>query len=217
MKKAQQSLRRFLFMWVFMWVAFSIPAQATVSEYSEFVIPYQLTQSEFICLSRQVMEAEFGIPLGSVVEGVFTETKTLHQNLSGDNSFRNINLLAKEATIFWTLNFDRYEPDTEVYDYSFTLDLDNFNTLYGNTLTGRQSTVNVAKLAIISIIKSAELIHGKNKFRIWITLDNLPSQQGLSGLAVQQGEPDWPSWPFTSDSSLYLGYLEEMINSDCQS
>lgn len=37
--------------------------EATVSEYAEFYIPYERNQSGYTCLNRQIMQAEFGIPL----------------------------------------------------------------------------------------------------------------------------------------------------------
>ncbi len=197
------------------WLVLSFSAQATVSEYSRFVVPYQLNQSEYTCLSQQIMEAEFGIPLASVLSGVFSETRTLHQSLGGTDTYRNINLLAQGATIPRQLNFDRFHQASEIFDYSFTLDLAAVNALNGSDLAGRQKTINIAKLAIISTIKTAELTHGNGKFRVWITLNNLPSVDGLNGLPVYQGQSDWPGWPYTAGSSLYLGYLNEMINADC--
>ncbi|MCI5212726.1 MAG: hypothetical protein D3910_28930, partial [Candidatus Electrothrix sp. ATG2] len=73
----QQYLNR-LFLTI-LFLAGSQTAHATVSAYAEFYVPYQRRQSEEVCLSRQIMEAEFGIPLASMMSGVFSPTKTLHQ------------------------------------------------------------------------------------------------------------------------------------------
>ncbi|MEZ5536292.1 MAG: hypothetical protein R3F02_11795 [Thiolinea sp.] len=188
--------------------------QATVSEYAEFYIPYQRTQSEYVCLDRQIMQAEYGIPLASMMTGIFSPTQTLHQS-SGGNTRQNINLLSSGTTgIDWQMNFDRYHP-SGVYDYSFTLDMGGFNALNGSSVAGRQKTKDLAKLAIISIIKTAELTHGTGKFRVWVRFNNLPSMSGLSGVPVLAGSTDWPGWPFTSSSSLYRTYLNEMIHARC--
>lgn len=189
--------------------------QATVSEYTEFFIPYERAQSGYVCLNRQIMEAEFGIPLGSMMEGIFSETKTLHQMLGGTSTYRNINLLVNGATkIPYSYNFDRY-TSTGVYEYSFTLDMAAFNTLNGASVAGRQKTTNTAKLALIAMIKTAEALHGVGKFRLWVKFDNLPSQSGLSGSLVHGGGLDWPTWPYTATSSVYHTYRAEMIASGC--
>lgn len=189
--------------------------QATVSEYTEFFIPYERAQSGYVCLDRQIMEAEFGIPLASLMEGIFSETKTLHQILGGTSTYKNINLLVNgTTTIPYTYNFDRY-TSSGVYEYSFTLDMAGFNTLNGSSVAGRQKTKNTAKLALIAMIKTAEAIHGAGNFRVWVKFNNLPSPAGLSGSAVYSGGVDWPTWPYTASSSVYTTYRTEMIASGC--
>ena len=89
------------------------------------------------------------------------------------------------------------------------------SALNGASSAGRQKTIDIAKLAVIATVKTAELTHKKNKFRVWIKFENLPSTLGLSGAAVYSGGSDWPVWPYTSSSSVYLGYLAEMIAEDC--
>ena len=192
-----------------------LPARATVSEYAEFYVPYARIQSEYICLSQQIMEAEFGIPLASILTGVFSETQTLRQSIGGSNSYHNINLLVDgSAKITPVLNFDRYH-DNGIYDYSFTLDIAAFNALNGATQAGRQKTLTIAKLAVIAIIKTAERVHKPGKFRVWIKFDNLPDATGLSGQPVYAGKTDWPGWPFTAGSPLYKAYMAELIDQDC--
>ncbi|WMP17732.1 hypothetical protein [Thiothrix lacustris] len=193
----------------------SAGVQATVSEYTEFFIPYERSQSGYVCLDRQIMEAEFGIPLASTMEGIFSETKTLHQVLGGTSTYKNINLLVNgTTTIPYTYNFDRY-TSSGVFEYSFTLDMAGFNTLNGTTLAGRQKTKNTAKLALIAMIKTAEALHGAGNFRVWSKFNNLPSQAGLSGSPVYSSGVDWPTWPYTSSSSVYNTYRAEMIASGC--
>lgn len=60
-----------------MLLAAPVGVQATVSEYTEFFIPYQRAQSGYVCLDRQLMEAEFGIPLASLMEGIFSEREVV--------------------------------------------------------------------------------------------------------------------------------------------
>ncbi|WML90598.1 hypothetical protein RCF98_16710 [Thiothrix lacustris] len=188
---------------------------ATVSEYTEFFIPYERAQSGYICLDSQLMEAEFGIPLASLMEGIFSETKTLHQILGGTSTYQNINLLVNgTTTIPYTYNFDRY-TNSGVYEYSFTLDMASFNTFNGSTVAGRQKTKNTAKLALIAILKTAEAIHGAGNFRVWLKFNNLPAQAGLSGSPVYGGGVDWPTWPYTASSSVYTTYKTEMIAPGC--
>lgn len=190
-------------------------AHATVSAYAEYYVPYAQIQNDEVCLSKQIMEAEFGIPLASVLRGVFAPTKTLISSSVG-SSYDNINLLVSGNTrIANTYNFDRYN-NNGVYDYSFTLDMAAFNTLHGNSVAGRQKTIDLAKLAVVSIVKTAELTHRPGKFRVWVRFQNLPDQSGLSGLPALVGGTDWPSWPLTSTSPLYQAYLSEMINPRCR-
>ncbi|QQZ27648.1 hypothetical protein HMY34_02160 [Thiothrix subterranea] len=189
--------------------------QATVSEYTEFFIPYERTQSGYVCLDEQLMEAEFGIPLASLMEGIFSETKTLHQVLGGTSTYQNINLLVNgTTTIPYIYNFDRY-TSSGVFEYSFTLDMAAFNTLNGATVAGRQKTKNTAKLALIAMLKTAEAIHGAGNFRVWVKFNNLPSQTGLSGSLVHSGGVDWPTWPYTASSSIYSTYRAEMLAAGC--
>lgn len=188
-------------------------ARATVSEYTEFYIPYQRLQSEEICLQKQIMEAEFGIPLASMMTGIFSPTRTLHQRLGMESEWKNINLLADGAEIPWDLVFDRYN-ENGIYDYSFTLDMGPAAEA-GDSVEARQKVADRAKLAIIAIIRTAESIHRAGRFRIWVHFVNLPSQDGVSGSKVYSGRTDWPGWPYTSSSPLYQAYLKEMIGKGC--
>lgn len=191
------------------------PVRATTSEYTEFYILYERQQSGYTCLHRQIMQATFGIPLASLMSGIFADSRTLHQQGGGQNTYENINLLHQTAApITWVLNFDNYHANG-VTDYSFTLDFATLSAANGTTTAGRQKTVNTAKLAIISIIKTAELLHGVGKFRVWLRLNNLPSGAGLSGAAVSAGSVNWPGWPYTASSSLYQTYQNEMIHPGC--
>jgi hypothetical protein len=65
------------------------------------------------------------------------------------------------------------------------------------------------------MLKTATAIHGAGNFRLWVKFNNLPSQAGLSGSTVYSGGLDWPTWPYTSSSSLYNTYRTEMIDSGC--
>ncbi|XCN72984.1 MAG: hypothetical protein Q3M24_22365 [Candidatus Electrothrix aestuarii] len=203
------------FLFTALLLASSQIAQAMVSEYAEFYIPYQRLQSEEICLQKQIMEAEFGIPLASMMTGIFSPTKTLHQRLGGENEWRNINLLADStAGIPWDLTFDRYN-ENGIYDYSFTLDMGPLTAELGDAAEARQKVVDRAKLAIIAIIKTAESMHRAGHFRVWVHFKNLPSQDGLTGSTVYSGKTDWPGWPYTSSSPLYQAYVKEMIGNGC--
>ena len=213
----QGRIRRFVCRFIFaaLVLAGSQVAQATVSEYAEFYIPYQRLQSEEICLQKQIMEAEFGIPLASMMTGIFSPTKTLHQRLGGENEWRNINLLADSTTgIAWDLSFDRYN-ESGIYDYSFSLDMGPLAAELGDGAEARQKVVDRARLAIIAIIRTAESMHQAGRFRVWVHFTNLPSQDGLRGSTVYAGKSDWPGWPYTSSSPLYQAYLKEMIGKGC--
>lgn len=191
-------------------------ALATVSEYTPYYIPYERYQSGFICMHQQMMLAEFGIPLASLINGIVAPTRTLVQKSSGAPDYQNINLLApEEARIEWSLNFDRYHSDTGVTDYSFRLDLAAFDALYGNTVAERQKTRDLAKLMLIALVQTAEVLHGEGQFRIWVQWQNLPAQSDLAGLVVNEGGADWPTWPWTSTSPAYEAYQAEMLHDDC--
>jgi len=191
-------------------------ALATVSEYTPYYIPYERYQSGFTCMNQQMMLAEFGIPLASLISGIVAPTHTLVQTNNQGADYQNINLLAPEKVrIAWSLNFDRYHSDTGVTDYSFSLDLAAIAALYGDTLAGRQQTRDLAKLMLIALVKSAEVLHGEGQFRIWVQWQNLPAQSDLDGLTVNEGGADWPVWPWTSSSPAYEAYQAEMLHADC--
>ena len=195
----------------------SASVRATVSEFSDYYVPYKPIQSDKICLSKQIMAADFGIPLVSLLQGTFSETRTLHQGLTPPHTYRNINLLATPGgLIVPKLNFDRF-PSNSITEYSFTMDMSALSALNGISTQGRQKTVDTAKLAVIATVKTAELAHGKYRFRVWIKFDNLPSLVGLTGHAVNMGGIDWPAYPYVSNSQLYKRYLVEMIGANCRS
>lgn len=203
-------MKKLLFLTLFLMV--SSNCYSTTSEFSGFFIPYKRIQSGYTCLHQDQMIGTFGIPLASKLTGVFSKVMTLNEST---NTYINSNLLVNgSTTITHNLNFDRY-PTSGTTEYSFKLDLSSFNTLYGNTQSGRQKTINVAKLAIISIIKTAERSYGAGNFRIWIQFTGLPSQSGLSGQTVFTALADWPTWPYTSTSPLYNAYLAELISPSC--
>ena len=186
---------------------------ATNSEFMSFYIPYQKVQSGYICLNKQIMSATFGIPLSSMLKGVLAPTKTLHQSFAVPDSYQNINLLAMNNTrIVDNLISD---SGSTVYNYSFTLNLAQLNAFNGSSLSGRQKTKNTAKLAVISVIKTAILIHGAGRFRVRIQFLNMPSQSGTTGSTLISQPPS--TYPYVSSSTVYLNYLNEMIHSSCQS
>lgn len=194
---------------VFFFVSFN--SYAVTSEFSGYFIPYERIQSGYTCLHKALMIGDFGIPLDSKLRGIFSKKMTLREST---NSYINTNLLVDgTTTIGHTLNFERLAG--AITEYSFKLDLAAFNTLNGNTVSGRQKTINTAKLAIISIVKTIEQTYGAGAFRIWVQFDNLPSQVGLTGLSVFTALPDWPSWPYTSTSPLYNTYKAELISPSC--
>ena len=191
----------------------STSSKATVSEFNHFFIPYERIQSNYICLNKQIMKAEFGIPLASMFEGIFSQTQTLNQVLSGNSTRFNINLLVSGSTsVTYNLNFDR-QTSGGVTDYSFTLNMAAFNTLNGNSSAGQLKTIKTAKLSVISIIKTAELLHGTGNFRVWIKFNNLPPLAAANG--VNAGATDWPAWPFTSSSPVYQAYKSQLISPSC--
>ena len=194
--------------------------KSTISEYGEFYIPYQRVQSEYVCLQKQIMMAEYGIPLASLLQGILSETRTVHQSFNNpDNpiSYRNINLLAmNNVHIIDRLKFDRYTT-SRIYDYSFVLDLSQLNRYNGDSQSGRAKTINSAKLAVVSIVKTAESIFGAGHFRIWIEFKNLPSQKGLAGSRlISHSHGDWPNWPYTANSPVYHKYLDETVHPSCR-
>lgn len=163
------------------------------------------------------MAADFGIPLVSLLQGTFSETRTLHQALTPPHPYRNINLLATPGgLIVPKLNFDRF-PSNSITEYSFTMDMAALSALNGTSSQGRQKTVDIAKPAVIATVKTAELAHGKYRFRVWIKFENLPPLSGLTGLPINLGGIDRPTYPYVSDSPLYKRYLVEMIGANCRS
>ena len=212
MKHTKQYLR--LFVLITLFLAGSRTARASHLVYEEFYIPYQPIQREGICLHKQIMQAMIGIPLASMMTGIFSPTSTLHQRYDMESERKNINLLAEGAEIPWVLNFDRHS-ENGVYDYSFTLDMGPLATKLGDSTEARQKVADRAKLAVIAVIKTAESMYRAGRFQVWLHFKNLPSQEGLRGSKVYSGSTDWPGWPYTSSSPLYQAYLKEMIGKDC--
>ncbi len=194
-----------------------LPAQATTDEYARFVIPYERLQSEFVCLDEQTMNATFGIPLFSLLVGVFNPTMTL---IGGAPSltYDNINLLTMDGGITHQYIFDSVTP-SNTWEYKLSIDLAAVDSSNGNSAAGRQKTINKAKLAIVSIVKTAETLHGAGNFRVWIKVDNLPSQSGLTGSPVLTMPLTTPStgamWPYTSTSPALQTYINETVSSGC--
>ena len=65
------------------------------------------------------------------------------------------------------------------------------------------------------MLKTAESLHGAGNFRLWVKFTNLPAQTGLTGSVLFAGGTDWPTWPYTTSSSVYHTYTSEMIDTDC--
>ena len=155
-------------------------AHATVSAISKigdfFTKPFNQTRSA--CM-RTFMIAEYGIPMGSLMEGIFADTLVLDQFLGGTSTFKNINLLSANGTVGYNLVSDDYIND--IWSYRFNLDFAQISVAKRALPSGRQKTIDTAKLAIISIVKTAILNHGPAKFKIWLKINNLPDQTGLSG------------------------------------
>ena len=188
----------------------SYSAKATVSALSDVVIPYKTIQSDEICLMKQKMIAEFGIPLGSLMEGILEENQVRQQILGGGSFFTNINLLAEGTKISSTYISDNYTAD-EIWEYEFALDFAAVAALNGPSVAGRQKTIDRAKLAVISILNTAELTFGARKFRITLNLNNLPSQAGLTGNTVFPTT----SFHYTSSSPVLAGYEAELLSASC--
>lgn len=197
----------------------SAVAQATVSAYAEFYIPYQRLQSEYVCLNKQIMNAEFGIPLFSTLTGILNPSQTLVGIIGQPITYQNINLLVNGTTKITSSYIHDNYTSSNIVESKLSIDMAAFDALNSNTTAGRQKTINTAKLAIIAIIKTAESLHGSGNFRVWVKVDNLPSQTGLSGTPVLLMSNTSPStgtiWPYTSSSSVIQSYINDVISPNC--
>lgn len=192
-------------------ITYSTSGQATVSALAEVAIPVKGIQTNDICLQKQQMIAEYGIPLLSNLEGVFAPNRVLLQVLGGTSFYVNTNLLADGGKITFDYNSDSFEGD--VWSYDIDLNFTSLTTAAGTSLTNRKNVIDTVKLALIAVNETAILTHGTENFRLKLNLVGLPSQTGLSGSRV------FPStrFPYTSSSPLIASYKSELIGGSCPS
>ncbi len=186
--------------------------KATVLVNRFYYFPYQDINSLKVCLQKAPLLSSEGIPLENVARAIFAPTKTL--KVAQKISYENINLLSKYGKIAVKLKFDRYKKG--IYDYSFIIDLKELVSNLGTSKKAHQKVINLAKLFVVSLIKSAQSNFGKGKFRIWIHFLHLPSQKNLKGFKlINQNKGDWPNWPYTSSSKIYKQYIKEVLAKHC--
>lgn len=176
--------------------------KATVDALIHYQFPYAAIQTEGYCLLKTVMWAELGIPSASAMEAIFSDVLIYRQSSSRPGRQVNINALTDIKAKFVR---DEYHDE---YRYAmFELDFQVVAGKNGNSIEGRQKTVNLAKLSTLALADTTAE-QGSNAYKIDIVLKNLPSQAGLKGEKVHATT----QFPYSEGSPLLSTYRKELVN-----
>ena len=196
----------------------SWPVDASERVYLDYVVPFRALLSQDVCMKTQLMKGSSSIPFFEALYGVFSPVKILNGN-KDPVAYENINLLTENGGINYQYISDNYING--VFEYKLSIDMSAVNTSNGTTTQGRQRTVTMAKLAIISIVKTAEAVNRESNFKIWIKVDGLPKQTGLTGFPVltmqDTTQESGAEWPYTSSSKQVQHYINDVIAKECRS
>lgn len=185
--------------------AVPLSATATVEALTAYNIVTEDVQSGDLCFLKIPAYAEYGI--GGLPEALLSVKPVfLPRQASAGPTEVQANQIATwggAAVDLVDLGFE--EGDIQVY--RFNIDLAPAHARNGASLSGRERTVSVAKLALLAINKNLHEIW-PGKYKLFVTFQNLPSQTGLSGSALNATT----AWPYTNGSPLIASYTAELIN-----
>lgn len=197
-------------------------AGATVDALLETTIVVAHSEVETFCYFRVPVSAELGIPAMALVDGSLAPSYALRSASPlppewlppeiiaiGGRQYENINVLAHGAALAF-----RYEQD--VFSASGTLELRGVLDVsalaaeQGDSVAGRQATVDRAKLALLAIAKDLKESNAFNggKYRLYLSFEGLPSQDGLRGGRLYAQT----SVPYSGGSPLLAAYEQELID-----
>lgn len=182
-------------------LACPLGARATVDAFIPYFVPVQHLQTDDVCLERQTMWAELGIPPASQMEAIAAATLVYRQG--GEHV--DVNMLSQWGGLVPSYVSDHYVGD--VLNYEMTLDVSALAARLGTSLSGRQQTVRAAKLYLLAMAKSLAEIAPAG-YRLTARFTGLPSQAGLNGTRLYAQT----SWPYSAGSSLLAAYEHELVN-----
>lgn len=186
-------------------LATPLSATATVEALTTYNIVTEDVQSGDLCFLKMPAYAEYGI--GGLPEALLSVKPVfLPRVASAGPSQVQANQIAAwggASVEFVDLGFE--EEDIQVY--RFSVDLSAAHAQNGSSLAGRARTISVAKLALLAINKNLHEIW-PDKYKLFVTFKNLPSQNGISGTTLNSTT----NWSYTNNSPLIAAYTTELIN-----
>ncbi len=218
----------------------STVANATVDVVQKYAIPQQHSSSDAtdegpnVCLKPSSFDSEVGMPFFNMMIAVFQPSfqlsvgSTTYGPVNGALTAKNVPNLAKayyDANLLSSKSI-RFGWDAEevfgeelvngtlvkTYETSVELDMSYVTQQSGPSAEARQNVVNLAKLAIVSIMESSKLTVSRTP-KIRILVKGLPKQDGLVGAKV----PASPQSPYTPTSPLLTQFKKETLRPGCQS
>ncbi len=191
---------------VFLGLATSIPTFATVDDLIDYTIIHRQIQTDDLCYKTLPMWAEIGIPVASQMAATMAPTRIFKQNSLG-SSYVNINEISRAQGIKAEYVNDTYDEQTGVYTYSMRLDVTDHPARGDTSLKARQTIVDQAKYVLLAMNKNLAQYY-PGKYRLWFTVEGLPSQVGLTGTVL----PAKTQYPYTAQSTLKAAFEKELIN-----
>ncbi len=179
---------------------------ATVDALIDYTIIHRQLQTDDYCYKALPMWAEIGIPAASQMAGTMAPTRIFKQNSLG-NSYVNINEISRVSGLKAEYINDTYDEQTGVYTYSMSLDVSDHPAIGDNSPKARQGIVDQAKFALLAMNRNLAQYY-PGKYKLWFTVDGLPSQAGLSGTPL----PAKTQYPYTMQSPLRIAFEKELIN-----
>ena len=183
-------------------------AHATVDAFLDYYVPYHQLQTDDVCMMKQTMIAQLGIPPASQMLASFAPTQTFSQT-AGENftpGYENINLLATEPAMLVSYAHDSIDGAT--WEYGMDIDLRALSQELGSSREARRAVLRAAKLAIVTMAANLGALSA-NRYRLWVTFTGLPSQADLGSERKVYART---FWPYTHTSTLLKGYRTELIN-----
>lgn len=191
------------------------PAMATIDAILQTNIVTAFPQDDGVyCYTKVPLSTELGIPAAVMAEGSLSPAYARRLSTASNDPeaitieglmYKNINVLARGAPITHTYLKDSF-TESGTMEYRAELDISALAAQNGDSAEGRQRTIDVAKLALLALAKNLKDAHGM--YRMWITFNGLPSQEGLFGARVYQTS----NYPYSGGSPLLNSYEQELIN-----
>lgn len=190
----------------FLGLAGSMPGFATVDALIDYTIVHRQLQTDDACYKALPMWAEIGIPAASQMTGTMAPTRIFKQTSLGA-SYVDINEISRTAGLKAEYVNYTFDEQSGVYTYSMRLDVSGHPAINDVSAKARQAIVDQAKFVLLAMNKNLAQYY-PGKYRLWFTVEGLPSQAGLNGTPL----PAKTQYPYTSQSPLRIAFEKELIN-----